>query len=97
MEVNMPSLDRIKPISYFKANAAEMLRELRESGEPYVITQNGEAAAVLIGAKEYDMMRDSMLMVQLVTMSEEDVKAGRTMTIDDAFRKVKEHLGRMPK
>jgi hypothetical protein len=46
-----------------------------------------------IGAKENDIMRDSMLMVQLVTMSEEDVEAGRTMTIDDAFKKVKEHLG----
>ncbi len=49
-ESTMPSLDRIKPISYFKANAAQMLKELRESGEPYVLTQNGEAAAVLMDA-----------------------------------------------
>ena len=40
-------LERIKPISYFKANAAEIIRDLAEVREPMVITQNGEATAVI--------------------------------------------------
>ena len=38
---------QVKPISYLKANAAEVLTHLAERREPMVITQNGEAKAVL--------------------------------------------------
>ena len=43
----MPRAARIKPISYFKANAAEIIQELNEVGEPMIITQNGEAKAIV--------------------------------------------------
>ena len=44
----MPRATRIKPISYFKANAAEIIQELGEVGEPMIITQNGEAKAIVL-------------------------------------------------
>lgn len=93
----MPSLDRIKPISYFKANAAEMLRELRESGEPYVLTQNGEAAAVLMDTYEYDKLQDQLILLQLLNMSERDVKEGRTINIDEMKSRISKHHARRQK
>jgi len=47
----------VKPISYVKANMAEIIRKMSEDGQPIVITQNGEAKAVLISIEEWDRMR----------------------------------------
>lgn len=77
----MPRLDNIKPISYFKSHAAEMLDTLRETGEPYVITQHGEAAAVLVDARVYEQMEQALHVLQLVQMGERDVAQGKTLLV----------------
>ena len=46
----------VKPISYVKANMAEIIRKISEDGQPIVITQNGEAKAVLMDVREYDQI-----------------------------------------
>lgn len=81
-EYSMPRLDNIKPISYFKAHAAEMLDTLRETGEPYVITQNGEAAAVLVDARVYEQMEQALHVLRLVQMGEHDVAEGKTLSVE---------------
>lgn len=86
----MPSLDRIKPISYFKANAAQMLKELRESGEPYVLTQNGEAAAVLMDAHEYDKLQRTVALAQILRISEEQYRRGEAKSIASAKKRINE-------
>jgi len=69
---------RIKPISYLKANAAEVLRELNEGAEPLVITQNGEAKAVLQDAASYYQMQETMALLKLLALAREDMDEGRT-------------------
>ncbi len=93
----MPSLDRIKPISYFKANAAEMLRELRETGQPYVLTQNGEAAAVLMDAHEYDKLQRTLTMLQIMKISEEQYLRGEGRSLDNAKTRIQEQRARLKK
>lgn len=93
----MPSLDRIKPISYFKANAAEMLRELRETGQPYVLTQNGEAAAVLMDAKEYDKMQRMLTMMQIMKISEEQYQRGEGKSLDGAKARIQKKREQLKK
>lgn len=93
----MPSLDRIKPISYFKANAAEMLRELRETGQPYVLTQNGEAAAVLMDAKEYDKLQDQLVMLQILKISEQQYLAGLGRPLEELKERLDKHHARRKK
>lgn len=68
---------RIKPISYLKANAAEVLRELNEGAEPLVITQNGEAKAVLQDAASYYRMQETLALLKLLALAKEDMEAGR--------------------
>jgi prevent-host-death family protein len=84
----MPSLDRIKPISYFKANAAEMLKELRETGQPYVLTQNGEAAAVLVDAHEYDKLQRALALAQIIRISEEQYRRGEGRSISSVKKRI---------
>jgi prevent-host-death family protein len=86
----MPDIENIKPISYFKAHAAEMLMTLRETGAPYVITQNGEAAAVLVDAQEYAKMERAIDMLRLVQMSEADIAAGRVVTVEQARKAIQQ-------
>src|SRR2546422_263408 len=51
---------RIKPISYVKANAAELIKELAEKREPLVITQNGEATAVMQDVASYEATQETL-------------------------------------
>ncbi len=76
-------LERIKPISYIKANAAEVMRNLAEVREPYIITQNGEATAVLQDIHSYQATQETLAMLQLLMMGERDVAEGRTRPIEE--------------
>lgn len=78
----MSKTSNIKPISYFKANATEMLSELRETQQPYVITQNGEAAAVLVDPTEYDRMMEAIELLKLVQQGEDDLREKRVMSVE---------------
>ena len=72
---------RVKPISYVKANAADLIRELKENGEPLVITQNGKPRVVLMDAAEHDRMQDTLAMLKLLAQSTENLtRTGRTQS-----------------
>ena len=46
--------ERVKPISYLKAEAAQIVKDLEDTGEPLVITQNGEAKLVVQDVRSYE-------------------------------------------
>ncbi len=81
---------QIKPISYLKAHAPEIVRELAAGGEPYVITVHGEAKAVLMDVVEYERMQETLAMMKIVAMGEKDLREGRTLPAEQAFRRVRE-------
>ena len=70
-----PSQD-IKPISYVKANSAQVLEQVNTSG-PMVITQNGEAAAVLMGVKDYENLHESLALLKILTMGKQSIENGK--------------------
>lgn len=59
---------QIKPISFFKSHAAEIIRTLHESGEPYVITQNGEAKAVIQDIESYEKDQETMALLKILAL-----------------------------
>jgi prevent-host-death family protein len=67
-----------------------MLKVLRETGQPYVLTQNGEAAAVLMDAREYDKLQQALVMLQLIRMSEKQLEEGRFSSIEDVKARFEE-------
>ncbi len=67
----------IKPISYFKANAAEVLEKIAESGEPMIITQNGEAKAVVQDIVSYEKTQETLALLKILALSDQDIAAGR--------------------
>jgi prevent-host-death family protein len=74
----------IKPISYVKAHAAELLDRINEEREPIIITQNGEARAVLLDVASYDdMMQETETLVKILALADKEIEAGHTVPIED--------------
>lgn len=68
---------QVKPISYLKANAAEVLSKIAEDREPLVITQNGEAKAVLQDVASYEQTQEALALLKLLALGQQDIEAGR--------------------
>ena len=68
----------VKPISYIKAHAAEVLDELGRDGQAVGITQHGEIKAVLVAADEYQRTQETLAFLKLVALGDDDIRAGRT-------------------
>jgi len=68
---------QIKPISYLKANAAEVLSTLAELREPLVITQNGEAKAVLQDVASFEETQETLALLKILALGDQEAEAGR--------------------
>lgn len=87
--------ESVKPVSYVKAHASEIIRLVsEEDSTPVVITQNGEAKAVLMGIQEYEQMQESLAMLKIVAMGARDVEEGRVVSVDDAFAAARSRIGK---
>lgn len=80
---------QIKPISYVKAHAAELLDRITEEREPIIITQNGEARAVLMDVHSYDEAQETMAMWQILAIGKKQVEAGQTYPLDEVLEKIR--------
>lgn len=81
----MPRATRIKPISYFKANAAEIIQELGEVGEPMIITQNGEAKAVVQDIVSYEQTQETLALLKILALANRNIEQGRLRPAKDVF------------
>lgn len=84
---------RVRPISYLKAHAAEILRDLGEAGEPLVVTQNGEAKAVLQDIDSYERTQETLALLKLLALGERQVETGRVQPAADVLRRLREKHG----
>jgi len=78
--------ERIAPISYLKAHAAQIVRDLGTSRGTMVITQNGQAKAVVQDIETYEQTQESLAMLKLLAQGQRGVEAGRTKPVDKAFK-----------
>ena len=75
----------IKPVTYLKAKAADLLKQINETHRPVIITQNGEPRAVLQDPKSYENMRNAIGLLKLISQGEGDIKDGRVKSQKDVF------------
>lgn len=81
---------RVKPISYVKANAAELIRELAEKREPLLITQNGEAKAVMQDVASYEQTQETLALLKILALGNRQIAEAKTVPADEAFRRLRE-------
>lgn len=79
----------IKPISYLKANAAEVLQDLAENRQAYVITQNGEAKAVMQDIATYESTQETLALLKILALGNQEIAEGKTRPIADVVRRLR--------
>ena len=82
----------IKPVTYLKSRAADLLAQINETPRPVIITQNGEPRAVLQDLKSYENMRKAIGILKLISQGEEDIKQGKTKTQEKVFKDIEDIL-----
>ncbi|PLY04097.1 MAG: antitoxin, Phd family protein [Desulfuromonas sp.] len=80
---------QVKPISYLKAHAADIVRSLGESGEPLVITQNGEAKVVVQDIKSYEQTLETLALLKILALGNREIEEGKTSPAADVFSRLK--------
>jgi prevent-host-death family protein len=84
----------IKPISYLKAHASELVREINENNETMIITLNGEAKVVVQDIKVYEQMEDSLALLKILAQSSKSIAEGRSKTLDEAFLHIRQQTAK---
>ena len=82
----------IKPVTYLKARASDLLRQINETHRPVVITQNGEPRAVLQDPESYENMRNAIGLLKLISLGEKDIKEGKSKSQEEVFTDIENIL-----
>lgn len=80
---------RIKPISYLKANAAEVLEDLQKQRQPMIITQNGEAKAVIQDVASYEETQETLALLKMLALGGEQVAQGKVKSVRDVVNRLR--------
>ncbi len=80
---------QVKPISYLKANAAEILADLADRRMPMVITQNGEAKAVLQDVASFEETQETLALLKILALGNQEVAAGKVKPAAAVFAKLR--------
>lgn len=83
----------IRPVTYLKSRAADLLAQLNRTHRPVIITQNGEPRAVMQDPESFERMKTAIGLMKLLVQGEEDVRLGRTYSQGEVFRKLRNRLG----
>jgi len=80
---------QIKPISYLKAHAAEIVRTMGENQEPLIITQNGEAKVVIQDIESYEQTQETMALLQIIALGNREIEEGKVMSAEEAVARIR--------
>ncbi len=81
----------IKPVTYLKARASDLLKQINETHRPVIITQNGEPKAILQDPKSYEDMRNAIGILKLISQGEQEIREGKVKSQQEVFKNM-DHL-----
>lgn len=79
----------VKPISYFKSHASEVIRDIVKGHKTVVITQNGEAKVIVQNINDYEKTQESLALLKILAQSRKSLEEGKTRPFKEAFRDVR--------
>jgi len=83
---------QIKPISYLKSHAAEIIRNISASREPLLITQNGEAKLVVMDVKSYEEYEETLALLKILALGNKQIEEGKFRNIETVFAEMDSDL-----
>ena len=81
----MSLVEQIKPISYLKSSAADIVKQFANNPESIIITQNGEAKMVVMDIGEYERQQETMALLKLLSLGKKELAEGKFQSADDFF------------
>jgi prevent-host-death family protein len=84
--------ESVKPISYLKTHASEIIRDVAENHKTLLITHNGEAKVILQDVKLYEQTQEALALLKILAMSSKDIRKGKSKTIDKTFKEVRKRI-----
>ncbi len=84
---------QIKPISYLKAHAAEIVRTLAEHREPLIITQNGEAKVVIQDIESYEQTQETLALLKILALGTRQIEEGKVQPALDVIKRLRKRQG----
>ena len=88
----MQIVDDIKPVTYLKSKTADVLKYINETHRPVIITQNGEAKAVIQDPKSYQDMKNALAIMKLLSFAEEDIRNENLHSEEQVFEAIEKLL-----
>ena len=82
----------IKPVTYLKSRAADLLKQINETHRPVIITQNGEPRAVLQDPESYQNMRNAIGLLKLISQGEDEIRRGKSKSQQKVFENIEKIL-----
>jgi len=82
----------LKPVSYFKNNMAEVIRNLNKNQGTMILTQNGEAKAALMGIKAYEDLQETLAMLEMIAQGNKDLTEGRYRPAEQVLKEFEERI-----
>lgn len=82
----------IKPVTYLKSRAADILKQINETHRPVIITQNGEPKAILQDPKSYENMRNAIGILKLISQGENEIRNGKAKPQQEVFESIENIL-----
>ncbi|MGN6082710.1 type II toxin-antitoxin system Phd/YefM family antitoxin [Trinickia sp.] len=76
---------QVKPISYLKSHAAEIVKEISESREPMLITQNGEAKLVIMDVRSYEDYEQTLALLKILALGNREIEQGHFRSACEVF------------
>ncbi len=80
---------QIKPISYLKAHAAEIIRNLGDEGAPLIITQNGEAKIVIQDIKSFEETQETIALLKILALGNRQIEEGKVVSASGAIKRIR--------
>ena len=85
----MKPSEAIKPISFLKTHASEVIRDVSKNRKTMVTTQHGEAKVIVQDVKVYEEMQDSLALLKLLALSNKSLEEGEYKSLDKSFSDIK--------
>ena len=82
--------DRIKPISYLKTHASEVIRTLKDQPSPLIVTQNGVAKAIVQDIDSYERMQASITLLKMLALGNRQIEAGQVHPAERVIARLRE-------
>lgn len=87
--------ESVKPISYLKTHASEVIRDVAENQKTLLITHNGEAKVILQDVKVYEKTQESIALLKILAMSGKEIKKGKFKSMENAFRDIRKRVNKL--